>query len=357
MKALIITIKDHGFNYGNKLQNFAVKKILEKYNYKVYTLCFEYGKKEEIVTYIKSMLHKCTGYKFAKSKKYWLEYTAFKKFDLENIPTVYIHNPKDVTGYDLYAVGSDQVWNAKWYQYKPIRKDFYLLNFDNEAKKICVAPSFGIDKLPEEWIPYFREKLPEFSHISVREEKGSEIVEKLIGQPATVLIDPTMLLTRDEWTEVARKPKHVKFDSDYILTYFLGGRSPKVELDLEKIAKVRNLKIFNLMDENNPELWEIGPSEFIYLVSKASLVMTDSFHASVFSFIFSKPFLVYPRSGTENDMLSRLDTFLNKFNLQDKYVGNQMPSDVFKTDYQEGYRQLELEREKAKTFIEQSLYD
>lgn len=355
MKALIVTIKDCGFNYGNKLQNYAVKKILEKYNYSVDTLCFEYTKREEILTYIKLIFHRFTGYRFVKNKKYWLEYTAFRKFDSHNIPTVYIENPKDVTGYDLYVVGSDQVWNAKWYQYKPVRKDFYLLDFDDGAKKICMAPSFGIDRLPDEWIPFFKKKLPEFKHISVREEKGAEIVRDLTGLEATVLVDPTMLLTREEWSQIAHKPKNIKTDKGYILTYFLGGRTPKVELDLENIAKNNNLKVFNLMDKNNPNLWEIGPSEFVYLLSKASLIMTDSFHASVFSFLFSKPFLVYSRSGTENDMLSRLNTLLNKFDLQDKYVSDQLPVDIFGADYRSGYKKLELEREKARDFIEQSL--
>lgn len=357
LKALIVTIRDNAFNYGNKLQNFAVKKILERYNYKVETLCFERAKKNDTLRYAKYLFHKCTNYIFAKRKEYWLEYAVFRKFDSKNIPAVYIQNPNDIKGYDLYVIGSDQVWNAKWYHYKPIRKDFYLLNFDKQVKKLCMAPSFGINELPKEWVSWFKDMLPTFTHISVREEKGAEIVKKLTGQDATVMVDPTMLLTQDEWKQIAKKPRNINVSNGYILTYFLGGRNQQVESDLKAISEKHNLKIFNLMDENSPELCEIGPSEFIYMISNASLIMTDSFHASVFSFLFEKPFLVYPRSGAEDDMLSRLYTLINKFGLEDRFVETEIPKDIFACNYKMGYEKLEIERNKAREFIEMSLKD
>ena len=93
------------------------------------------------------------------------------------------------------------------------------------------------------------------------------------------------------------------------------------------------------------------------MISNASLIMTDSFHASVFSFLFEKPFLVYPRSGAEDDMLSRLYTLINKFGLEDRFVETEIPKDIFACNYKMGYEKLEIERNKAREFIEMSLKD
>lgn len=98
------------------------------------------------------------------------------------------------------------------------------------------------------------------------------------------------------------------------------------------------------------------PSEFIYLIANAKLVMTDSFHACVFSFLFNKPFLVYSREGSEGNMMSRMDTLLGKFDLKRKYVDSGLSNDIFECDYSNGYKQLVKERAKVEAFLHKSLH-
>jgi exopolysaccharide biosynthesis predicted pyruvyltransferase EpsI len=139
------------------------------------------------------------------------------------------------------------------------------------------------------------------------------------------------------------------------LTYFIGGRSNRVNTDLKKYAEENNMEIYNLMDYAQPDLFVAGPSEFIYLIAHSQLVMTDSFHACVFSFLFQKPFLVYDRKGKENNMMSRMDTLLEKFDLKRKYVDSELINEILECDYSIGFKQLQFERQKAESFLRNSL--
>ena len=108
-------------------------------------------------------------------------------------------------------------------------------------------------------------------------------------------------------------------------------------------------------DRDQPELYVSGPEEFIFLLSKAKLVLTDSFHACVFSFLFRKPFLVYKREDTQNNMMSRIDTLLKKFKLQRKFVDSGLHNELFECDYDLGYEILAKERVKVIEFLKKSM--
>ena len=98
------------------------------------------------------------------------------------------------------------------------------------------------------------------------------------------------MLDAKDWLQIAKKPKNIDFTKSYILTYFLGGRTKKIEEDLNKYSKKENMNVYHLLDKEQEELFVADPSEFIYLVSKAKMIMTDSFHACVFSLLFNKAF-------------------------------------------------------------------
>ena len=105
----------------------------------------------------------------------------------------------------------------------------------------------------------------------------------------------------------------------YILTYFLGSSSPIIK----SIAKKNNWKIYNLMDKDNFDLYTSRVEEFVYLINHAQLVVTDSFHASVFSILMNTPFLVVNRQEIGMaDMTSRIDTLMELFGYQDRYIVN-----------------------------------
>lgn len=352
-KALIITINNMNYNYGNRLQNYAIVRILEKLNIKSRTLCFERNRYIKEILLIKRFIHKLTNYRLSGNKEYWKYLVEkdikFNDFDRKYIRMHYTSRLYKVPKkFDYYLVGSDQVWNPLWFNDK--RKEYYLLSFAEPEKGIAFCASFGIDYIPSEWENWFRDNLSNFRALSVREESGAGIIKELTGRTAEVLIDPTMLLTDKEWESIAKKPKGL-CDEPYVLTYFL---SPPCDAAKElKKELSSSIRVHSLCDYNDEVCRTAGLEEFIYLFSKASLILTDSFHACVFSFLFNKPFIVFDRE-IEISMNSRLETFLNKFGLERKYYGSDMENDIWEHDYLTAYDRLDKERERAIKFLRNS---
>lgn len=360
MKAGIITLYGLG-NYGNRLQNYAVQQVLRKLGFDVITVFFEKST-VRFENRIRYYVHKATGYKYAKVREYWKSWKylparvrAFHKFDKRYIPTKQIKRLTEVPLADYYVLGSDQVWNANWYQGNKIMKDMFLLSFAKPEQRVCFSPSFGVDKLPEEWVPWFREQLVKFPLLSVREDAGAGIIKELTGKEAAVTIDPTCMLDKEEWMKIALKPKGMDCGGKYVLTYFLGG-GIEIQEELDAYAELADAAIVNLMDVTRREVYTIDPSGFVYMISKAALILTDSFHACVFSFLFGKPFLVYKRSNCEINMMSRIETFLGKFDIMRKYADSGLENNLLECDYSSGYQILESEREKMMRFLECSMW-
>lgn len=357
--ANIITINDHK-NYGNRLQNYAVQHILSQIGVAATTLSF-FDSPVSLVNGMKYCIHKVTGFRHTCKKDYWKNWNllvvkvkTFQKFNKKNISTKFIKRISDIGPADFYVLGSDQVWNAEWYPQHGIMKEMFLLSFAKPEQRICFSPSFGINKLPEQWIPWFKEQLMKFPMISVREESGARIVRELTGKEAIVTIDPTLMLDKYEWMKIAEKPERVDCDYKYILTCFLGETTTRIREDMNTYAEQTDAKILDLMDTKCPELYATGPAEFIYLISNAALILTDSFHACVFSFLFGKPFLLYKREGI-SDMMSRIDTLFDKFDLKRKYVDSGLQNELLECDYSKGYKALAAEREKVIWFLTESM--
>ena len=168
-----------------------------------------------------------------------------------------------------------------------------------------------------------------------------------------MLVDPTMLLTAEEWDKVSKKPKMLK-NNKYILNYFLGELSEERKKEIERVAKENDCEIVNILDENSP-YYECGPSEFLYLEKNAFLICTDSFHSSVFAILYNTPFLVFNREDKIASMNSRIETLLSKFNLEDRKYKEKITSKDLKANYGEAYKILEQEREKSRKFLEKAL--
>ena len=151
------------------------------------------------------------------------------------------------------------------------------------------------------------------AHISIREQQGAATVKELSGIDVPVVVDPTLLLSADDWRKVSRQPTWYHGE-DYILTYFLGKRPAAVD----EIIKSTGLKVVNLLDENVYEHYVTGVDEFIWAIEHAKLVYTDYFHGTVFSIIFRRPFVVCDRIGNsiETKMTSRIDSLLQLFGLE-----------------------------------------
>ena len=346
-KVAIITIDDNN-NYGNRLQNYAVQKFLEKMNFYVETLknreCYN-EKQRFLLRAIKNNL-KSKEIVPEDRKKFFEEFNTNIKYFRKTI-TAY---SKLSNKYDYFVVGSDQVWNPIFGRLR----DVDLLNFAKPEQRIAFSASFGISELPDNCKEKAQKGLNNFKAISVREDRGKELVEELTGRKdVQVLVDPTMLLKSEEWDKVAKKPEQLKTDK-YILNYFLGELSEKRRKDIEKIAKENNCKIINMLDKNNP-FYQTGPSEFLYLEKNAFMVCTDSFHSCIFAILYNRPFVVFNREGINVKMNSRLDTLLKKFKLENRWYKDEITEKQLKPDYEEAYKILEKERKKSKEFFKKAL--
>lgn len=365
----IITLNDNN-NYGNRLQNLATQKILAKLgfnaetiinktidrknrNIKYYMKRFSVKKMREFTEQIikrkiidKKKENHITIEKRKENFKIFNENITFSKYiineykNLENIEKQY----------DYFVVGSDQVWNP----YLQHIKDVNFLMFSPKKKNIAYAASFGVEKIPNDMKEKYKEGLNNFREISVREDKGQEIVETITNRKTIVTLDPTMLLTASEWLEFSKKPEKTP-NKKYILTCFLGKITKERIKFFNKIAKENEFEIVNLNKLNEKDYYTIGPSEFIYVLKNASLIFTDSFHVCAFSILFKKPFYVLERKGTNINMNSRIDTLLNKFKLMDrnlKYLDNNISLNC---DYSGINSILESERKKSLTFLKKAL--
>ena len=355
MNAGIISLYGY-FNYGNRLQSYAVQQVMNQlgidskvlYVQNKHTDIREVAKNIYFFPPVKALIKP--------NKKLVLKYKRQKSFERFN--KTYIRSRKysdvhKISGFDYYVLGSDQVWNPK--RYDAVKKELFFLRFANPNQKVCFAPSFGVSELPDKWKDYFAKNLMSFPYLSVREKAGAKIIKELIGKEPEVLIDPTLMIDADEWRKISKKPIGVDTDCSYILNYFIGEKPEWAARRAESVGKQYSFANYDLFDINNEGLYTSDPSGFLYLVDHASIVLTDSFHACVFAFLFGKPFLLYAREGEDADMLSRIETLFQTFDLMRKYAGSGIKNDLFECNYKNGYAQLEKEREKVYSFLKRSM--
>ena len=348
MQTGIITINDNN-NYGNRLQNYAVQSVLKKISNSVTTIrndAFSNTKKLYLLRILKNRNNKGTYNSNLNRADNFTKFNKNIKFSEKKV-TAY----SKLKDYDYVITGSDQVWNPTFGRLR----DVDLLAIVPGNKRIAFSASFGVNDIPDKLKPKVAKELSKFKVISVREDRGKEIVEELTGRKdVEVLVDPTMLLTAEEWDKVSKKPKMLKTDK-YILNYFLGDLSDERRKEIDRVAKENNCEVINILDKNSP-FYECGPSEFLYLEKNAFLICTDSFHSCVFAILYNTPFLVFDREQKNLvSMNSRLDTLLSKFKLENRKCNGKITKKDLTCNYKEAYKILDKERIKADKFLRKAL--
>lgn len=358
----IVTIVDWRPNYGNQLQNYAVQKIFTELTGVVpNTLVFEKGWDISWKGHLRYWVNRFTGFKYTKAPNYWRydfwRAVAFAKFRKKYIASEVIDQIPSGDSADYFILGSDQVWNPLWYQH-PWKKEMFLLTFAPPEKRICVAPSFGITVLPGEWTEWFKKNLMDFPQLAVREEDGAKIIKDLTGKDAYVMIDPTLMIDADTWEKMAEKPKNVETERDYVLVYVLGEITNTMKKNIDYFEKSQNCKIYYLLQPIDANLYKSDPGNFLYLVKHAKIVITDSFHACVFSFLLERPFLVYERGGDAPKMGSRISTLLKTLKLENRYVSEndvKNVEEILNVDYSEGKRIIKEKKKETIAFLKRRL--
>lgn len=351
----IVTLVDYK-NYGNRLQAYAVQKTFKTLGFDSELIKFKkdpyktplFIRLKIVAKYIlflktslsKTFLVNLRVSNFQKHAKKYLsdsgEYVKHATLDKE------FHKQ-----YSFLSVGSDQIWG--WFNYDVA--DFVFLQFAPREKRITFSPSFGSGIVDENYRKIFADGLYGFNYISVREVSGAQIVKELTNKEATVLCDPTMCISKDEWLKFSNIHKK-KPRGKFVLTYFLGKKSPKVATMIADISG--EFEIIDLNSLESPQFYAITPSEWVDYINNASLFLTDSFHGVVFSIILQTPFAVYSRVGGEN-MQTRITNILAKFSMENRFEIYSDDDSLFNVDFSNSEEIISNERSKIYAFLKKSM--
>ncbi len=351
MRVGIVSIFD-STNFGNRLQNYALQQVLLRYADEVVTIKNKPsdGKKTKFYKKLPIAESLLMSRLMGRERR-----TAMLRFTKEHIALsrwCYWYDAdrlklKKADQCDLYCAGSDQVWSPEMNR----TGMFNYLGFAPTEQTFSYAASFGVDRIGAEDQSQVRQGLRHIGSLSVREDAGRKIIEDLTGRTdVQVMADPTLLLSAQEWEQVASAPKE-KLPQRFVLSFFLGDVDDQRREEIRKKAEKLECQVIDLMDPASP-FYACGPDGFLYLIRHAQFVCTDSFHCCVFSFLFGQPFAVFPRRGDGENMGSRLVTLTERFSLQDRAVADGGLDRVPDTaDYQAGYAALEAERAKASAYL------
>lgn len=364
------------YNQGTMLQAYALEKKIIDYGYEAEIINYTLKDKNKplflkikykilhIFTYLKSTNK--YFYNFINKEKIHLRNNKYKEFLKNKIKlSKNIYNSeeelrKSPPEYDIYMVGSDQTWNP----YLQINsKAFYLDFVEDFEKKVTYAPSIGISNISEEKALEMKKYLVGIKHLSCRDYIGAELISKLVNRKVKKVLDPTLLINSNEWDKIIKKP-NIK-DEKYILCYFLGSNNTNIKF-AEQLSKNVNIKIFyiyndeTVIDPKKSYLYDVGPSEFLYLIRNAEYVCTDSFHGTVFSIIYKKQFYSFTKKddGEKSDN-NRIYELLNEFKLKDRYINKSKIYDNInkrnEINYNEVYKILEEKKEESEKYLKSIL--
>lgn len=337
-KVGIVTL-DGNFNYGNRLQLYAVYKI-----YKSLGFDPEYLSVSNLAphTLVDSMARVVLNNKVddPQSLSSRNRLMAFSRFN-SMVKTRHFNRINDIpqNEYKWFSVGSDQVWNPGMVRNRsnmpiPIRPlllhrdakwakhiiNWYFLGFCERGKRVALAPSIGIDHLDDVQESLVKDGIAKFDTVSIREEAGANIIERLCGKRPPVICDPTLMVTPDDWRAVADDA--LTPTTPYIFTYLLGGigcEAKEALSDIHCSSGVEN--VIHLSDRQKPDELDAGPSEFVSLIDNASHVVTDSFHAAVFASMLGTPLTIVHREGGAA-MFSRLESLTKRLGIEHAVFGS-----------------------------------
>lgn len=367
-KVLIVTIFDNP-NFGTYLQTIALSLILKKYRLDVEVLNYErpfrhrlkkiFGSYKiylalQIVYYILRGFYK--RYSQQQACK-----SVVKRF-VKVSRTYYDYNQilKDVPVADIYLTGSDQVWNT--IHNNGIDKTFYLAFAPQDSVKVSYAASIGMDCIPIEYKRQIAEMLSKYKKISVREEANISLLSE-IGIASELVLDPTLLLNRDEWLKITPL---IKENDPYILVYSVESESinklvGKVAKEVSNILGIKTIEIsygnaINKIVECDEHISYATPLDFISYIAYAEFVVISSFHGTAFSVNFNKQFITI----APERFSSRIDSLLKIINLRERKLSYFDANNICALcdnpiDFSECNFNIQKYREKSFKYIENNI--
>jgi hypothetical protein len=346
MKIGIITLPLH-FNYGGILQAWALQTVLERMGHDARLIVVRKPtqklpvlKRLALKIYIPSRRWAVYAYRFIRNSfrknktEVRIEYHRSRVFYYTNrfinsyvkkypVPSISAEN---VQGLNAIVVGSDQIWRREYQKLSRVNFDDAFLDFtaDLNMKRVSYAASFGVDywQFTDEETKVMRKAIKRFNAVSVREDSGVKLCKEYLDIDAQHVLDPTLLLTKEDYMKLVENVS-TKQSPGNLMTYVLDS-TPEKETFIGKVAAERGLKIFKT---NNPKIEDpTAPyserqqppiEQWLRGFNDAEFVITDSFHACVFSIIFGKPFIAI---GNAERGMARFQSLLSMFGLEKNLV-------------------------------------
>ena len=357
-------------NFGSALQACALQMVIRMFGYDCEHIRRFSGRsrKQKILAVIKNPFlvfrRLIRFFKNILSPGTDLRRNNFWRFVDENIQeSEIVYTADDLVRteeiYDAVICGSDQIWAPNQFN------EWYYINFvSNKWKKIAYAPSIGLPVIPDDLKYKVASLIKDIGYLSIRERGGAQVDYELTGIDVPVVLDPTLLITKDQW--LGKVQKSTAPDEPYILCLFL-GENLQHRQSVEAYQQVTGHKIVVLPFAKRDYTWgdivmsDAGPLEFIDLVNNAAIVFTDSFHGAAFSMNLNKPFYVFMRFTKDHPICqnSRIRNLLSTFNLQSRLVddGATVSEIDIGIDYATVNEILKKERTKSLTYLQASLRD
>lgn len=255
--------------------------------------------------------------------------------------------------YDKFIVGSDQVWNFDSWN---VDETYFLDFVKDSSKKISYAASLGNTDIPQAKSDIAQKLISEFSKISVRESTSVETITKLTGKEATLVLDPSLLMSKERYMDLAKFPKQ----KNYVLLY-LREESPELEAAARKFAHSRSLGFVKILKHwkcstNGKALKGLSPQQWLGYINNADYVITNSFHGICFSIIFEKQFYVDVLKKVSTSTNPRMTCVLELFGLQARHFDYTCSScDSEPIDYTKVNKIKDDMIEKSLNYLENSL--
>ena len=382
MKIGICTCYDN-HNYGSMLQAYATYVKFVELGYDCEFLC--YRKKLNTIQKIKWLPRLLNKYlmkekfrlieKKIQLKKHpdikmkdAIRQRAFDRF-LENFLKDKVSAPyigfealrAGSKNYDVVVAGGDQLWIPAG-----LPTNFFNLMFaDEKVKRVSYSTSFGVTEVPFYQKRRTIEYLNRIEMLGVREKSGAELIERLTGRKAVVVLDPTLLLNKEECAQAI--PVKPVLENDYIFCYFLGANSEHRKV-AEELSKKTGIPLYDMphIDEfvpydlqfNAEHLYDIDSEQFVNLIRYAKYICTDSFHCTVFSILHHKQFLAFDRYS-DPLMMSRNSRIANLCDITGlssrRYTGDVLEQMKKPIDYDRVDERLEKEKAISVAYIREAL--
>lgn len=376
MKKIGILTQPLHQNYGGLLQAYALSSVLIKLGYSPYILdqhhkSFNRTALRTIISHSKTLVLKLLG----RPRPFTYIPSSVEKdliarntnyFISQYIPgrSLKIHSSdelvKVVNSQDFYAyiVGSDQVWRPK---YSPHLPNYFLdfLRNDKKSIKLSYAASFGVAdwEYTKEQEIMARNLIKLFNAVSVREDSGVSLCKKYFNRDAIHVLDPTMLLSKDDYIKLI-EAEHEPISDGKLFTYVLDKNREK-ESFIEDASTQLGLKRFEVMPrkvqsrknikQNIDDCTYPTVTKWLRAFMDAEFVITDSFHGCVFSILFNKPFIAL---GNNRRGLTRFQSLLKMFDLEDRLNSNNLKT---KIDWQQVNKNLDRLRANSYDFLNKNL--